>query len=146
MYNQIENDLKTAMKAADKFKVSVLRMLKSNLQAEKINKKCDLTEAEVISVIKKQVKVRRASKEEYLKYNRQDLADSLEQEIAILKKYLPEELTKEELDAIIDEVFATVKPQSIKDMKKVMQVITPLVSSRADMGDVSKKIKEKLAN
>lgn len=146
MYNQIENDLITAMKAADKFKVSVLRMLKSNLQAEKINKKCDLTEAEVISVIKKQVKVRRASKEEYLKYNRQDLADSLEQEIAILKKYLPEELTKEELDAIIDEVFATVKPQSIKDMKKVMQVITPLVSSRADMGDVSKKIKEKLAN
>lgn len=146
MYNQIENDLKTAMKAADKFKVSVLRMLKSNLQAEKINKKCDLTEAEVISVIKKQVKVRKASKEEYLNYNRQDLADSLEQEIAILKKYLPEELTKEELDAIIDEVFATVKPQSIKDMKKVMQVITPLVSSRADMGDVSKKIKEKLAN
>lgn len=146
MYNQIENDLITAMKAADKFKVSVLRMLKSNLQAEKINKKCDLTEAEVISVIKKQVKVRKASKEEYLKYNRQDLADSLEQEIAILKKYLPEELTKEELDAIIDEVFATVKPQSIKDMKKVMQVITPLVSSRADMGDVSKKIKEKLAN
>ena len=146
MFDKINDDLKEAMKSADKFKVSVLRLLKSNLQTEKIAKKHDLTDEEVIAVIKKQVKVRNSSKEEYLSYNRQDLADNLEKEIELLKSYLPEELSKEEIDNIIDKVFSEVKPESIKDMGKVMKTITPLIGPRADMSEVSKKIKDKLTN
>lgn len=144
MFERINNDLKEALKSGDKFKLSVLRMLKSNLQTEKIAKKHDLTDEEIVAVIKKQVKVRNASKEEYLSYNRQDLADNLEKEILILKEYLPEELSEEELNKIIDDVFAQVKPESIKDMGKLMKAISPLIGVRADMSIVSKKIKEKL--
>ena len=88
MLEQITNDLKSAMKSQDKFKLSVLRMLKSALQAEKINKARDLTDEEIIAVVKKQVKVRNTSKEEYLSYKRDDLADNLTKEIEILSKYL----------------------------------------------------------
>lgn len=145
MLEQITNDLKEAMKSQDKFKLSVLRMLKSALQAEAINQKHDLTDDEVISVIKKQVKVRNASKEEYLTYNRQDLADSLAKEIEILSVYLPEELPEEEIDKIIDSVFEHVKPTSMKDMGTIMKEVTPLLGARADMSKVSKKIKDKLS-
>ncbi len=144
MLEQINNELKQAMKTGDKFKLSVLRMLKSSLQAEQINKKGDLTEEEIITVIKKQVKVRTASRDEYATYNRQDLVDNLNKEIEILKVYLPAELSEEEITKIIEDVFAEVKPTSIKDMGMIMKKITPLIGVRADMGDVSKKIKEKL--
>lgn len=144
MLEQINNELKQAMKTGDKFKLSVLRMLKSSLQAEQINKKGDLTEEEIIAVIKKQVKVRTASRDEYATYNRQDLVDNLNKEIEILKVYLPAELSEEEITKIIEDVFAEVKPTSIKDMGMIMKKITPLIGARADMGEVSKKIKEKL--
>lgn len=144
MLEQINNELKQAMKNGDKFKLSVLRMLKSSLQAEQINKKGDLTEEEIIAVIKKQVKVRTASRDEYATYNRQDLVDNLNKEIEILKVYLPAELSEAEIDKIIEDVFAEIQPTSIKDMGMIMKKITPLIGGRADMGEVSKKIKEKL--
>ncbi len=144
MFEQINNELKEALKSGDKFKLSVLRMLKSSLQQEQINKKDKLTDEEILAVIKKQVKVRKASVEEYLSYNKEDMAESLEKEIEILKVYLPEELSEEEIDKVITKVFDEVKPESIKDMGKVMKTITPLIGTRADMSEVSKKIKEKL--
>ena len=144
MFDRINDELKDAMKTGDKFKLSVIRMLKSNLQTEKIAKKHDLSDEEVITVIKKQVKVRMSSRDEYLSLNRQDLADGLDKEIELLKAYLPEELSSEEIDKIINEVFAKVNPESIKDMGKVMKEITPIIGVRADMSEVSKKIKEKL--
>lgn len=144
MFEQINNELKEALKSGDKFKLSVLRMLKSSLQQEQINKKDKLTDEEILAVIKKQVKVRKASVEEYLSYNKEDMAESLKKEIEILKVYLPEELSEEEIDKVITKVFDEVKPESIKDMGKVMKTITPLIGTRADMSEVSKKIKEKL--
>lgn len=144
MFDQINNDLKEAMKSQDKFKLSVLRMLKSNLQAAKIENKGELSDDQAIAVIKKQVKVRESSKEEYLSYNRQDLAENLEKEIAVLKEYLPEELSDDEIDRIIDEVFKQEKPESIKDMGRIIKSVASIVGVRADMSQVSKKIKEKL--
>lgn len=144
MFDQINNDLKEAMKSQDKFKLSVLRMLKSNLQAAKIENKGELSDDQAIAVIKKQVKVRESSKEEYLSYNRQDLAENLEKEIAVLKEYLPEELSDDEIDRIIDEVFEQEKPESIKDMGKIIKSVASIVGVRADMSQVSKKIKDKL--
>lgn len=146
MFDKINNDLKDAMKSSDKFKLSVLRMLKSNLQSEKIEKKRDLTDDEAIAVIKKQVKVRETSKTEYISYDRQDLAENLEKEINILKEYLPEELSEEEINQIIEQVFVEEKPESIKDMGKIIKKVANIVGVRADMSVVSKKIKEKLTN
>ena len=144
MFESIKKDLVSSMKEQDKFKTSVLRMLKSALQAEEINKKSDLTDNEVLNIIKKQVKVRTASLDEYKKYNRIDLADDLAKEIEILKSYLPEELSKEELNKIIEEQFDILKPTSIKDMGSVIKEISSIVGTRADMSEVSKIVKDKL--
>ena len=146
MFNNIKKDLISAMKEQDKFKLSVLRMLKSALQTEEINKKNELTEDEVLNVIKKQVKVRSASLEEYKEYGRNDLADNLEKEIEILKTYLPEELSHEELTKIIDEQFDIINPTSIKEIGKVIKAVSSIVGTRADMSEVSKIVKEKINN
>lgn len=146
MFDKIKKDLVTSMKEQDKFKLSVLRMLKSSLQKEEINKKRELTDDEVLNVIKKEVKVRNASLEEYMEYNRKDLADELRKEIEILKTYLPEELSHEELLKIIDEQFNIINPTSMKDMGTVIKSVSSIVGTRADMSEVSKIVKEKISN
>ena len=95
MFEKITKDLTEAMKNKDAFRLSVLRMLKSALKNEEINKKSPLTDDEVLAIIKKQVKTRKDSMNEYASYNRMDLADSLQKEIDILNEYLPEELSDE---------------------------------------------------
>ena len=146
MFEKINKDLVLSMKEQDKFKLSVLRMLKSAIKTEEINKKDALTDDEVLNVIKKQVKVRNASLEEYKEYNRLDLAESLEKEIEILKSYLPEELSIDELNKIINEKFIELNPTSIKDMGRVIKEVSSIVGARADMSIVSKIIKDKLSN
>lgn len=143
MINQINEDLKQAMKEQDKFTLSVLRMVKSALQLESINKKHDLEDNEVISVLKKQVKLRKDSIEEYKKFNKVEEITNLEKEIAIISAYLPEELSEEEIKKVIDEVFNELKPTSIKDMGKVMKEVTSKLSN-ADMSMVSSIVKERL--
>lgn len=144
MRNQILEDLKNAMKAQDKTKLSVIRMVKSSIQMEELNKKRELADDEVIDVISKQIKTRKDSIKEFERGNRDDLINSTSKEIEILSAYLPKQLTEEEIMEIIDKVFEEVKPQSSKDMGKVMKVVTPLVKGKADMGKVSVIIKEKL--
>lgn len=146
MFDKIKKDLINSMKEQDKFKLSVLRMLKSSIQKEEINKKSELTDDEVLNVIKREVKVRKASLEEYLEYNRNDLADNLQKEIDILKTYLPEELSHEELIKIIDEQFNIINPTSMKDMGIVIKAVSSIVGTRADMSEVSKIVKEKISN
>ena len=145
MFNEIKNDLVKSMKEQNKFKTSVLRMLKSSLQSAEIDKKSNLTDDEVLAVIKKQVKVRESSLDEYKSYNRNDLVDELNKEIKILKSYLPEELSDSELNKIIDEQFDIIKPTSMKDMGKVIKEISNIVGTRADMSKVSKIVKEKIS-
>lgn len=140
----INNDVKQAMKNGNKFELNVLRMLKSALQNERISKNHDLLEDEILAVIKKQVKIRKDSLKEYQEYGRQDLVENLEKEIAILSTYLPEELSIEKINEIIDEVFQKLKPTSIKDMGAVMKELNPLLAAKADMSVVSKIVKEKL--
>lgn len=140
----INNDVKQAMKDGNKFELNVLRMLKSALQNERISKNHDLLEDEILAVIKKQVKIRKDSLKEYQEYGRQDLVENLEKEIAILSIYLPEELSIEKINEIIDEVFQKLNPTSIKDMGAVMKELNPLLAAKADMSVVSKIVKEKL--
>lgn len=144
LYDTIIKDMTQAMKEQEKFKLSVLRMLKSALQLEKINKKHDLTDDEVISVLKKQVKIRKDSIEEFKKYDKNDEVEKLEQEIEVLKVYLPEELSEQEIEKAIDEIFKELNPESIKDMGKVMKEATARLGSKADMSLVSSIVKNKL--
>ena len=144
--DRIMNDLKEAMKSKDSFKLGVIRMVKGAIQLEKINKKRDLNDEEVIDVISKQIKLRKDSINEFEKAGRNDLADTTKKEVEVLNEYMPEQLSSEEVNKIIDEAFAKVNPTSQKDMGLVMKEVTPKVKGKADMGEVSKIIKEKLSN
>ena len=124
MYEKINNDLKEAMKNQDKFTLSVLRMLKSTLQVEGISLKRELTDQDVLMVIKKNVKQRKDSIVEFEKYNKTDEIANLKKEIQILEKYLPEELTEEQIDQEIENVFAIEKPTNMKDMGKSRHVFS----------------------
>ena len=140
----IENDIKLAMKSGDKLALSVLRMLKTAMQASKVNQRDTLSDEEVIVILKKQVKQRRESILEFNKYGRTDLAEATEAEINILEKYLPEEISEEELDNIINLVFDEVKPEGIRDMGKVMSLVSEKCAGRADMSKVSEAVKMRL--
>ena len=145
MYEKINEDLKNAMKEKDTFKLSVLRMLKSALQLEQIAKKHELDDNEVSAVLKKQVKVRKDSLEEYKKYDKAELVESLEKEIAILDVYLPEEMNKEDITKVVEAAINEVKPTSMKDMGLVMKKVNELlVGKNADMSLVSKLVKEQI--
>ena len=144
MQEKINNDLKETMKSGDKFKLSVLRMLKSALQLEAIKEKKDLSDEEVMMVIKRNVKQRKDSISEFEKGGRSDLIEKTQAEIDILQSYLPEQLSMEEVEAIIDEAFEVVKPEGARDMGKVMKEVTPKVKGRTDMKKVSEIIKSKL--
>ncbi len=146
MFEKVNNDLVAAMKRGDKFTLSVLRMLKSAIIYEQTNgEKHELTDDDIMSVIKKQVKTRKTSMEEYLSYDRKDLADNLQKEIDILSKYLPEELSDEELTKIIDEIITELKPDGMKGMGMVIKAVSAKCGAAADMKKVSSIVKEKLS-
>ncbi len=144
MRNQILEDLKTAMKNQDKERLSVIRMVKGSIQMAELNKKHELSDEEVIDVITKEIKSRKDSISEFEKGGREDLIEKTQSEIDILKEYLPKQLTETEINQIIDKVFDEVKPESSKDMGKIMKVLTPQVKGKADMGLISKIVKEKI--
>jgi len=142
---KLNNDMKEAMKSKDTFTLGVIRMAKGAIQLETINKKKELDDNEVISILAKQIKLRKDSIVEFEKAGREDLVSQNNKEIEILEKYMPEPLSDEEINKIIEEVFAKVKPTSIKDLGTIMREITPIVSSRADMGMINKIIRDKLS-
>ena len=143
MFEQINEDLKNALKSGDKFKLSVLRMLKSALQLEAINKKSDLKDEDVISVLKRQVKQRNDSLKEYEELGKIETATELRKEIEIINDYLPEEASIEQINAAIDEAFAKINPTCMKEMGMVMKYVTENLAN-ADMTKVSAIVKERL--
>ena len=146
MFEKINNDMISYMKSKDSFSLGVIRMVKGAIQLEKINKKRDLTDDEVVAVISKQIKMRNDSIEEFTKANRQDLIDQYQKEIDLLKTYMPEQLSDEEISKIIEEAFNIVNPTSSKDMGLIMREVSPKLKGRADMGKVNAIIKDKLAS
>ena len=145
MFEKITSDIVDAMKRGDKLSLSVLRMVKGAMQLEVIEKKRDLTDDEVYAIITKQVKLRNDSIEEFKKASRVDLVDSYSLEIEILSKYLPKQLTNEEVDEMLNDVLTKVKPNGINDIGLVMKEIMPLVKGKTDMGKLNLLIKDKLS-
>lgn len=145
MRETILNDLTKAMKEQNKELLSVLRMVKGAMQLEEINVKHELNDDEVIAIIAKQIKTRKESILEFEKGNRQDLIDNTKKEIEILNAYMPEQMTIEEVEKVIVDAFTKINPTGPSDMGKIMGMITPILKGKADMSEVSKMIREKLA-
>ena len=145
MFEKIKNDMVKAMKEQDKFRLGVIRMIKSSIDMMRIDKKIEITDEVVIDVLAKELKTREESKLEFSKAGRTDLVESIDKEIAIIKEYLPEPLTDKEITEIIDKAMAETGASTIKDMGKVMKIINPQVKGRCDMKEVSNKIKAKLS-
>ena len=146
MYEKLKQDIVSSMKEKDTLKLQTLRGIKGSVDLEHINKKVEITDELVIDVISKGIKTRKESIVEFEKGNRSDLIEKTNQEIEILKVYLPEQLSTDELVKIIDEVFNKVNPTSQKDMGLIMKEVTPLVKGKCDMKEVSVIIKDKLSN
>lgn len=146
MRNKLLEDLVSAMKSKDKDTLTVLRSVKGAMQLEEINLHHELTDEEFIGIISKQIKTRKESITEFEKGNRLDLVEQTKKEIEVLNKYLPEQLSEEEVLNIIDRAFEEVSPKSQSDMGKIMGIVSPKLKGRTDMSFVSKTIKEKLSN
>ena len=145
LLEQLNKDMVEAMKNKDSFALGVIRMAKGAVQLEGINKKKELTEDEVVSVLAKQIKIRNDSIEEFTKANRMDLVEQNKKEIEILNKYMPEQLSEEEVYTIIEEAFTTINPTSSKDMGLIMKEVSPKLKGKTDMSKVSAIIKAKIA-
>ena len=147
LYETISNDMKEAMKAHDKDSLNTIRLLKSAIDMYLVNNKMERNSCSdeiVIDIVSKQVKTNKESIEEFKKGNRQDLVDKLLKEIDLLSKYLPKQLTEEEINSEIDKVFDKVKPTSMKDMGLIMKELTPIFKGKADMKTVNEIVRSKL--
>jgi uncharacterized protein YqeY len=141
---QITEDMKSAMKAGEKERLKVVRLMLSAIKQVEVDTRTELDDAKILGIIEKMVKQRRDSVEQFSKGNREDLAEIERAEIAILDTYLPEQLSDEEIAALVDEVIAATGATSIRDMGKVMGNIKSKAAGRADMGAVGAKVKERL--
>ena len=142
---QLDADLKTAMRDKDALKLSVVRMLKSAVKYREIELMKPLDDAGVLAVIGSEIKRRRDSVDQYRAGNRQDLADKEEAEIRFLQAYLPQQLTDDELRAKVDAAIASVGAKGPKDMGAVMKALLPDVQGRAEGKTVSEMVKARLA-
>ena len=142
---QLNEDIKTAMKAREADKLAALRLMLSAVKQREVDERVTLDDAGVISVVEKMIKQRKDSISQYEKAARQDLADKERYEISVIEAYLPQQLSAAEIDAIVAEAVASTGAKSAADMGKVMGVVKPKLAGRADMGRVSGLVKAKLA-
>jgi len=143
--DQIAADLKSAMRAGDKDRLAVIRMLKAAIQRREIDERIELDDAGILKSIEKLVKQGRDSAEQFTRGGRQELAYKELAEIEILKTYLPEPLSDTELDTLIDTAIASTGAASLRDMGKVMNAIREQAQGRADMGVAGERVKARLS-
>lgn len=141
---QITEDMKSAMKAGEKDRLKTVRLILAAIKQVEVDKRVELDDAAVLSVLDKMLKQRRDSVEQFQKGGRDDLANIELAEIAVLENYLPEQLGEAELDAMIDAAISSSGAESIRDMGKVMGQIKSKAAGRADMGAVGAKVKARL--
>jgi len=136
--------MKTAMRAKDSVRLGAIRLLQAAIKQREVDERIELDDSNVIAVIEKMLKQRRDSIAAYESANRHDLADVEKFEVTVLQTYLPQQLTEDEIKAILEKVVVDTGAAGIKDMGKVMAEIKPLVAGRADMGKISGLIKTRL--
>ena len=142
--NRINDDVKAAMKAKDKPRLGVLRLITAAIKQREVDERITLDDNQVLALLEKMVKQRKDSIAQYEKAGRDELAQQEALEIGIIQDYLPEQMSDDEIDALITEAISSTGAASMKDMGKVMGILKPKLAGRADMGAVSGKIKAKL--
>jgi uncharacterized protein len=141
---RITEDMKAAMRAGEKDRLSCIRMLQAGIKQREVDERTTLGDPEVLAVIDKMIKQRKESVAQFQAGNRADLVAKESAEIELLSSYLPAKLGAAELDALVREAIASTGAASMKDMGKVMGVLKPKVQGRADMGALSARIKSAL--
>jgi len=142
--DRITEDMKSAMKAGDKDRLKVVRLILAAIKQVEVDTRKELDDTAVLGVLDKMVKQRRDSVEQFTKGGRDDLAAIEEAEISVVEGYLPAKMDDAELDSLIDEVIAATGAESVRDMGKVMGAIKSKAAGRADMGVVGSRVKARL--
>ena len=146
LLDTLKKDMITAMKAKDKATLSVVRMLKASVQNEQINLGHDLTPDEENALMAKEYKQRKDSLAEFEKGGRQDLVDATQKEMAVVAKYMPKQMSADEVQKVVEETINEVNATSMKDFGKVMGAIMPKVKGKADGKVVNETVKKTLQN
>lgn len=142
---QIQEDMKSSMRAGDKSRLSVIRMLLAAIKQREVDERTDTTDAVVLQIIEKQIKQRRESATQFNAGGRTDLADKEISEITVLQTWLPSALSAEELDALIDEIMTASAATTMKDMGRVMAALRERAQGRADFGTIGERVKARLS-
>jgi|TARA_B100000768_G_C11264035_1_gene370184 uncharacterized protein YqeY len=142
---KITEDMKSAMRTKESSKLGVIRLLLAAMKQKEVDERVELNDDDILKIIEKMLKQRRDSIEAFSKANRKDLVDKEEFEVSFLQQYLPEQLKGSEIDKIIDDVILVSGASTIKDMGLVMSSVKVKVVGKANMADVSQKIKNKLS-
>lgn len=143
--HQLMADLKESMKAKDKIRKNTITMVRASMKQREVDEKIKLSDQDVLDIMSKQLKEKRIAIEEFKKGDRQDLVDLTESEIEILLKYLPDQLTEEEVEKIVRDTIEEVDAKSMKDIGIIMKAVMPKVKGKTD-GKVVKKVVEKVLN
>jgi len=142
---RITDEMKSAMRAREKERLGVIRLVLAAIKQREVDERIELDDTQVLAVLDKMVKQRRDSIEQFEAGGRADLADQEKFELELLQTYLPAGLSESEIDALIDEAISTTGASSPRDMGAVMGVLKPKMQGRADMGAVSKMVKDRLS-
>lgn len=141
---KLQEDLKSSMKNKDTVRKSVVTLIRASIKQYEVDNRVELDDEGIIDIISKQMKQRRDSLEEFAKANRQDLVSETESEIEVLKEYLPQQLSEEELNKIVKETISELRATSMKDMGKIMSAMMPKVKGRADGKQINELVKANL--
>ncbi len=139
--DRIQDDMKVAMRAKDKHRLGVIRLILAAIKQREVDERIELSDAQALAVLEKMIKQRRESLAQYQSANRTDLADQEAFEIELIQSYLPTPLSETDLDALIANAIAVTGAQSVRDMGKVMALIKDQAQGRVDMTTVSARVK-----
>ena len=142
--SQIQDDIKQAMRARERDRLNALRLVTAAIKQKEVDERIELDDTQVLAVLDKMVKQRRESLEQYQKAGRDDLAEKEQFELSLIQGYLPEPLSAEELESLIQAAMAETGASSIRDMGAVMAALRGQVQGRADMKAVSQAVKSQL--
>ena len=143
---RIESDMKAAMRAKEKERLGAIRLILAAVKQREVDERITLSDTDILAVLDKMVKQRRDSISQFEQAGRQELADKEAAEIAVIQEYLPAALSETEVDTLIAEAMASSGAASPQDIGKIMGLLKPRLQGRADMGLVSRKVKEKLSS
>ena len=143
--DRIRDDMKTAMKTGDKARLGVIRLVMAAIKQREVDERIELDEQQVVSILDKMLKQRRESIKQFRAGARNDLAEIEEAEIGVIQDFLPQPLSEQEIEGLIQHAIVESSAASIKDMGRVMGLLKPKMLGKADMSSVSRKIKDALS-